>query len=528
MSSAVAHVPAPPPKRVTAKIGTAAGVNDRHSNEKAWEATAKGQGKLAASLLSEAAMMRARNHQSQQQSRRELKEQGRIVFDNLTKKVKLLKSVRHKLVTAETKLTRANDALAAARMQAQDLATRLERPLEKCTARSQLRLKRPAKERVADEVAHSVQVQANSIATFIQELQTRTQGSLQLEDENERHLLNLRNDVAAKNVAIKVEEDCLALNGRLDGTGTATSLGATGATVGATPALSVGGDSAGAPVNEADVIHHAGRNGTAAGTMQWQQRTAGLLERAQQLLDQTVEHTTRLVAYMANVRKTHSKINQSTTAALEQRTATMQKQEAQLEENLNRLQDEIDTLMAQREAIGLDIQQRQQPLQVAKTRLDARRSRPGGENVRDDVEQELEKEFLLLASSIEQLIEKQRQVDREAARIRNAHARLRQAAMHKQCAIALDKQCAELDALSRYNLSTRGGGSSVGSLGSAASSARSVASSRSSRRGGNTPRREQSTPNGSFLPPVPAPPSPRGGGGSGFGIGVNGSTPRGL
>ena len=497
MSTAVAHVPAPPAKRVTAKLGGSTLVNERHGKEKAWEATAKGQGKLAASLLSEAALMRQRTHQSQQQSRREVKEQGRVVFDNLTKRVKLLKAIRHKLVTSEAKLTRANDALASARIQAGELSGRLERPLEKCTARSQLRLKRPAKEKVQDDVAHTVQAQANGIASFIQNLETKVMGARQLEDENSRLLLNLRTDIGAKTAAIKVEEDCLALNGRggpLEGT-TTSALSST----------TIGMDSTGADdgtaVREADVVHGAGRNAP-QGAVQWQQRTAGLLERAQQLLDQTVEHTTRMVSYMATVRKSHSKLNTETATALDKRTATMRKQEEQLEQNLNRLQDEIDTLMAQREAIGLDIHQRQEPLLIAKRRLDARRNRPGAENVRDMVEAELEKEFMLLASSIEQLQQKQQQVDREVQRIRNAHGRLRQAAMHKQCAIALDQQCQELDAMSQYNLSSRGGGSSVGS-------ARSDRSTSSSSRGSQRRRQHSAAASstaasgkGSFLPAV--------------------------
>jgi hypothetical protein len=479
MSATVAHVPAPPPRRVTGnKIGDGplGRINDHRANVKVWENHASYENMLAATLIADAATMRDRNHKTAARSRRDAEEQSKIVFGNLVKKVRLLKSIRHKLQSAEAKLRKATDGLLTAREHASQLAARLERPLQKCSVRSELRNKRPGVERVADDVAHAVQSHAEGITAFIQKLQAFIIGADQLSDENHRHLANLQADIVGKTASIQVEEECLALNSRLF-------------TPSATQSTVEGGDASTDLSNSAvytknttvDTLQHAGRNAQ-SGAIEWQQRTAVNLERAQQLLDQTTEATTRVTVYMAKIRSEHSSLNTTVATTLAKKTETTAKQEGKLSENLDKLEDELNSLQQQREALGTDIRRRQEPLFVAKRRLDARRSRPNAENVRDAVETELEKEFLMLAGSIEQLQQRQKQVDAESNRIRQLHSKLRMALLQKQCAMALDRECLELDDSSRYNLSSRGSArQGAGSQRSAEGSEQQQGSPRSAR-----------------------------------------------
>jgi hypothetical protein len=504
---AVEHVPAPP-KRVTNRGGPIRGANEHQQWARAWETSARHDDDSAKSLLADAAAMRERNAKASELSRAQALQQHKIVFDNLQRRVRLLKAVRQKISAADAKLQRANAALEAAHLQALELTEKLERPMAKCAVRVQLRGKRPAEERVADEVTRTVQQHADGVATFIHRLQQLTNSAAALINGNARHSATLQADVANKTASIRLEEDCIALNAAP----VFTSLGGAGggftprapSTPNAVPPPPPGQSSEGLPaaakptpatidgpsssssnpfqwtfgsLADSELLQcNAGGRTASGAASEWKQRTALLLERVQQLYDRTVELTTKLTAVMAQSREQQRALGGEVSLALGKKHHATTKQSERLAANIASIDTELALLVGQRAALADDIALRQQPLFVAKQRLDARRARPNAENVRDEVEQELEKEFLMLAKGIEALQNRQKQVDLEAQRIRQVHARLRRTLSDKHASLALERECIDLDGRSSYNLTSRGS--------SRASSrrSRSLASSSSSSR----------------------------------------------
>jgi hypothetical protein len=427
-----------------------------------WESAAHAAILSSQSMIAGSAVLRDHSERLNRQAQRAVVQQQVAVNDQLAARIKALKESRRKLMVAHQTLLKTKTELAATAEHATALKNRFQRPLDKCHARSELRAKRPPVENIADPVALAVQEQSNVIEAAMQQLAALLADAAKAVADDERHLRALADDIEGKNGSIDVDEECLHFNAKA--------------------AAKVPSDMRGQ-----DLLSPTTASKFTNDNVSLKQVTVFNLNRASTLREESLELNRKLLALMLKARKAHSAANADTKVKFAKKKEMLDKQDGRLAKQIAKMDDEQETLQGQKQSVEAALEKKRQPLELVRMRLEARRARPPLENVHDTVAVELEKELKMLADIVKSLQRKEGSINEELRQLKAQHHRMLASQHAKQCAIVIDRQCYDMEALSRMNLSSRGSAASRMSVTPSSKSARSYGDSLSS---------------GSFLPRI--------------------------
>jgi hypothetical protein len=153
----------------------------------------------------------------------------------------------------------------------------------------------------------------------------------------------------------------------------------------------------------------------------------------------------RLTSKSANIRAARSGIEEEgkgrARAALGKRIRDTERLAGELDQHVQAVSADIAKNEAEKQALEQAVDDKQPSLELAKTRLQARVSRPGAERVRDQAERALEAEVNDLTRAIEELVLSRDRVIANLARLNASLVQL-QADLHdKTAALAADSEC---------------------------------------------------------------------------------------
>jgi hypothetical protein len=155
----------------------------------------------------------------------------------------------------------------------------------------------------------------------------------------------------------------------------------------------------------------------------------------------------RLTSKSANIRAARAGIEeegrQRALAALSKRVHDTETLAVELQQRIAQVDADIEADGAEKVSLEQAIEDKKPALELAKTRLNARVSRPGMERVRDVAERALEAEVVDLQRSIEELALSRERIIANLARLTASRQQLAADLADKEVALKIDSQCVE-------------------------------------------------------------------------------------